>query len=453
MSIYSRYMLPDTRSFLGSSEFEGDISHWANSSSEISTCSVRPRTPQDIAFILRKISKTRVPFAVKDSGHTGNPGFSSTPGVQISMANFNQIVIREDAGTVEIGAGLTWTEVYKEIVPKGINVVGGRLTGVGVAGFTLGGGYSWKSNQFGLTVDTLTEIDIVLPDGNVKTVTEKDEDLWFALKGGFNNYGIATKFTLKFHHQPQVWGASISFVGDLAEGAQAAFATFLSQPHDPKAAQLGAFTYTNGTAVFGIVLFYDGPEPPKGLYDELLRLPNSSKNDFKGSFTDWVASLPVPGMPRGFFDGVPMTQYTDSIMKAFNNESIFWGEKMSELDKSIVIVYNLDPFEADMLKHGGPSAYPPSRSQLFLPSSIYFGVTDESLDKKVRDAMRTSARTLHEIGIKEGQKLQDASPYVNYALIGTPLEWMYGQNLPRLRELRQKYDPDDIMRLAGGWKF
>jgi hypothetical protein len=101
--------------------------------------------------------------------------------------------------------------VYAAIVPKGINLVGGRLNGVGVAGFTLGGGesistclphryttrilnyacmtgYSWKTNQFGLTLDTVTEYELVLPCGQVRTVTEKDEDLWFGLRGGLNNY-------------------------------------------------------------------------------------------------------------------------------------------------------------------------------------------------------------------------------------------------------------------------
>ena len=56
------------------------------------------------------------------------------------MSRFKDIVIHP--GTVDIGAGLTWTEVYSYLVPRGINVVGGRLDGVGVAGLTLGGGKS-----------------------------------------------------------------------------------------------------------------------------------------------------------------------------------------------------------------------------------------------------------------------------------------------------------------------
>jgi FAD/FMN-containing dehydrogenase len=81
-----------------------------------------------------------VPFAVKSGGHATNPGFSSTPGVHISMTRFNDIVISKDTQTVEIGAGLTWTDVYTYLVPKGLGVVGGRVNDVGVAGLTLGGG-------------------------------------------------------------------------------------------------------------------------------------------------------------------------------------------------------------------------------------------------------------------------------------------------------------------------
>ena len=89
---------------------------------------------------VRELGFTRTPFAIKCSGHTGNPGFSSTPGVQISMSRFRDIVLNEEEGTVEIGAGLTWTDVYSYLIPKGLNVVGGRVDGVGVSGFILGGG-------------------------------------------------------------------------------------------------------------------------------------------------------------------------------------------------------------------------------------------------------------------------------------------------------------------------
>lgn len=89
---------------------------------------------------LQQIARARVPFAVKGGGHTSNLGFSSTLGVHVSMTRFNDIVIRNDSRAVEIGAGLTWADVYAYLIPKGLNVVGARMNGVGVAGFTLGGG-------------------------------------------------------------------------------------------------------------------------------------------------------------------------------------------------------------------------------------------------------------------------------------------------------------------------
>jgi hypothetical protein len=131
----------------------------------------------------------------------------------------------------------------------------------------------------------------------------------------------------------------------------------------------------------------------------------------------------------------------------------FWGDRLTKYDNSTVLVYSLEPFEPDFLTHGEPSAYPPDRSRPILPSSILYGWADESVDDIMADAMRTSAATLVGAGILDGQDLTNAAPYVNYALFGTPLKTMYGNNLKRLHEVRKKYDPHNVMGLAGGWKF
>jgi len=84
---------------------------------------------------------------VKGGGHATNPGFSSTSGIEIAMTRFNEIKVDSTCGTVEVGAGLTWDQVYAALEPTGMNVVGGRMPGIGVAGLILGGGESISSAE------------------------------------------------------------------------------------------------------------------------------------------------------------------------------------------------------------------------------------------------------------------------------------------------------------------
>ncbi len=68
-------------------------------------------------------------------------------------------------------------------------------------------------------------------------------------------------------------------------------------------------------------------------------------------------------------------------------------------------------------------------------------------------AIRESADSLRMAALKDGQDVGHAAVYPNYALFDTPLEDMYGQNVPRLQSLRRAVDPEDVMGLAGGFKF
>lgn len=79
--------------------------------------------------------------------------------------------------------------MYKALEPYSITVAGGRIYGVGVAGFSLGGGYSWISNSVGLAIDNIVSYELVLPSGQIVTVTATSyPDLFFGLKGGMNNF-------------------------------------------------------------------------------------------------------------------------------------------------------------------------------------------------------------------------------------------------------------------------
>lgn len=109
---------------------------------------------------MKIIGKERLPFAIRGGGHASNPEFSSTRGIQISMRRLSTITYHREQQTVDLGAGLTWGRVYTALEHHNVTVNGGRHDSVGVAGIILGGGYGWKTNQYGLSMDTVIEYEV-----------------------------------------------------------------------------------------------------------------------------------------------------------------------------------------------------------------------------------------------------------------------------------------------------
>lgn len=95
-TVYSSILQPN---------FYNDIQHYMTSSTQTPMCVVEPKTNADMSTILKLVGSSRTPFAVKSGGHASNPGFSSTTGVHISLAQFKQINLSADKSTVEIGLG------------------------------------------------------------------------------------------------------------------------------------------------------------------------------------------------------------------------------------------------------------------------------------------------------------------------------------------------------------
>ncbi|KAI0275517.1 hypothetical protein BGY98DRAFT_992409 [Russula aff. rugulosa BPL654] len=244
---------------------------------------VQPGRVEDLSMIMKVLAITKVPFAVKGGGHATNPKFSSTTGIQISMARFNRIS-KYVPGTSsrDVEAGCLFNEVYRAVVPTGQNIVGGSaISGVGVGGWLLGGGYSLKTNQYGLGIDNILGFRIVLPNGAIEDVTEQsNKELFEAVKGGGNNFGIVVQFTLKTHDQsPTVYGGLLVYEIEESEDVKDAIVDFVDNPRDPKAAIVAAFRYYNNPAGeqfrFTVQYFYDGPKPSDNPFQKFLDIPHT----------------------------------------------------------------------------------------------------------------------------------------------------------------------------------
>jgi FAD/FMN-containing dehydrogenase len=113
--------------------------------------------------------------------------------------------VSADEKSVDAGPGVDWYELYSTIEPHGLIVAGGRLKTIGVSGLTLGGGISYFTSRYGFTMDNVLAYEIVTASGKVLTATaNKNEDLFWALKGGGNNFGVVTKFTFAAYRAPKV---------------------------------------------------------------------------------------------------------------------------------------------------------------------------------------------------------------------------------------------------------
>lgn len=110
-----------------------------------------------------------------------------------------------DNSTVLVGPGLRWIDVYEFLEPYGRVAIGGRLKTIGVPGLTLIGGVHYFINKYSYAMDNVVSYDVVLGNGTQVTATSAlNSDLFWALKGGANNFGVVTSFTLKTYAIPQV---------------------------------------------------------------------------------------------------------------------------------------------------------------------------------------------------------------------------------------------------------
>lgn len=120
---------------------------WANPE-----CIVRPDSTDALQQVVRTLVTESVPFAVRSGGHMTAPGYANTEnGVLIDLSRFNDLNYVEEDSVVEIGTGLRWGEVYPVLDEYNVTVIGARLLGVGVGGFTLGSQTSLFFSFFSLS--------------------------------------------------------------------------------------------------------------------------------------------------------------------------------------------------------------------------------------------------------------------------------------------------------------
>ncbi|KAI6710309.1 hypothetical protein JHW43_007161 [Diplocarpon mali] len=168
-----------------------------------------------------------------------DPGSTTAPwagaatisqGIQFDMAALKQVTVHYDRMTTSIGPGARWLDVYSKLDALNLTVPGGRAATVGVGGLVTGGGISFLAAQHGFTADNVVEFEVVLYNGFVAIASStSNPDLFFALKGGSNNFGIVTRIELATFAQGKVWGGSIFYPYSVKNQSLSAFVKFAGQ--------------------------------------------------------------------------------------------------------------------------------------------------------------------------------------------------------------------------------
>ncbi|KAG2066002.1 FAD dependent oxidoreductase [Suillus decipiens] len=441
--------------YFGSTQYMNDNYHWASSSSQNSECSFEPATAGDIGIALQILGQTRTPFGIKSGGHATNAGFSSTPGVQIAMYSFSDVVYNSAAQTATVGTGLLLDDVYVQLEKYGVTILGTKVTGIGIGGVFLGGGYSHLTNQYGLAIDSVTAFELVLPNGTVTNVDSTNSDLFFALRGGFNNFGIVTRVTVKTYPQGQVWGGLVTYSPGQWEAASSAITNFWANVNDPKASIYNTYNFADGVAQMSSVLFYDAPTCPKGIFDDFLNAPHIYQDVSTRSYLSLVQTLPlnITSGHRSVFHSAAMEKVTMPVLDMVINETMFWGAKLVS-SSALMVSYEVDLYVPTIYTHvDSPTAYPPSRNQGYSFIEVYYSWQDSNYDATMFDAVDSSVQYMTQVLTDGGQDIANIPLYPNNAPPSATLEQMYGDNVPRLQAIKKAVDPNNVMGLTGGWKF
>jgi len=156
---------------------------------------VRASSSDDVSRTVAVAADAGVPLAVRGGGHSF-PGHSTCDdGIVVDLALLNEVVIDETGELCRVGGGALLADLDSATQSSGRVVPAGVVSHTGVGGLTLGGGMGWNSRRFGLTIDNLQRIHVVMADGRPCIVDEHNEpDLFWAMRGGGGNFGVATQF-------------------------------------------------------------------------------------------------------------------------------------------------------------------------------------------------------------------------------------------------------------------
>jgi FAD/FMN-containing dehydrogenase len=419
----------------------------------------RPSTAIEVSTVVLLSRLTQCPFAVKGGGHTAFPGASSIEdGITVSLENMTEITLSNDKKTAFIGPGNRWGAVYEKLGQHNLAVMGGRSSDVGL-GLVLGGGISHQSSIYGYACDNVASFEVVTASGIiVKATPTHFPDLYWALRGGGNNFGIVTRFELETIPQGLMWGGTRVHLQPEYPALIEAFASMVEDAtEDPKSAQILSFAMTAGISAAQIQLEYLEPvneaNPPAILkkYLDVPAIQASTMNRTLANDTVMLTDQMPSGHRYAFWAG------TFKVDREF----MAWLQARHQKDVGPLADQGSLTFQAftvpamqQMSKKGGNALGLSPTDGPLMHTLLYMVWDDAAKDNKLQQAALDFMSAAKAEAKKRG--VYHDFIYLNYAGPYQNVIPSYGkEKLARLKAIAKKYDPTAVFQKLqpGGFKL
>ncbi|KAI0103999.1 Glucooligosaccharide oxidase [Nemania sp. FL0031] len=422
-------------------------------------CIFRPTSTSEVSKFVQLVTANRgTRFAVRGGGHTLFSGAANIDGgITVDMRSMNSVVLSNDHRVAQLGPGGIFSDVYPQLTDYNLTVMGARVPGIGVGGFVTGGGITFLSRKYGFSCDNIYGYELVLASGKVIYVTEASyPDLWIALKGGSNNFGIITRFDVgTFPSDGMLYRLLQYNYTDSVLNAQAqAFSNFMKPANYDPEAMMGLFLdYTGGVLSVSTALWYAEPVANPAVYNAFTKIPNTPIVSEIASVADVVTNFGeiIPAIEGRAF------QLTFSFQ---NPEPSVYMQLFKTWESGIKRLANVKGIFIEFLTQPQPVTNGTNLFNLKPGKTDYVNIdmtatyddkSDDTLISSVMNNIVNQQRSL----LKSHGLLIDFI-YLNYADISQNVYQSWGQNsVAKLRTASKKYDPRGVFQttVPGGYKI
>ncbi|PGH00946.1 hypothetical protein GX51_05495 [Blastomyces parvus] len=447
----------DTVAFPGSDKYiQVQKSFWSQQQSIVSPmCIFRPENVKQVSFAMFVNTDTNCTFAVRSGGHATFPGASNIQdGMAFDMQAINEITIASDGKTAVLGTGNTWYDVYKTLEARNLTAVGAFAANVGVGGHILGGGISLLSNLYGWACNNVINYEIVGAHGGILNVDAERPEMFSALCGGGNNFGIVTRFTVNIYPQGPIWQGLREFNMDKKRVVLDAYVNLgRNIEKDPRSNQyFTAFTVTRDAEKISVDLENaDGIHYPS-IFNEVIAIPvilATSKIQYMSEVTEALANKTRSGLRNTHWT---YTFKLDAWLVGFVTDTFLAAIRPLRDIKGIVANCKFQTITKPMLSHMKGNAFGLSAEggpyTLLLLSAAW---SDEADDETIYRAFADMLQAIKEEAKESGLHVDYL--FMNYASQFQDVISSYGaENVERLRAASYDDDPEGFLeRLQPGY--